>query len=101
MMNPGKLQCTMSVQNNIYFPPALVQSGSRQQAAARIISQPPGRRGESEKMNKYECFKIGDYNTRLILTTEKEYKPGDIYIDEYKDETHHFIYGKYIIMERY
>lgn len=66
-----------------------------------FISQPPGRRGESEKMNKYECFKIGDYNTRLILITEKEYKPGDIYIDEYKDETNHFIYGKYVIMEKY
>lgn len=52
-------------------------------------------------MNKYECFKIGDYNTRLILTTEKEYKPGDIYIDEYEDETNHFIYGKYVIMEKY
>lgn len=66
-----------------------------------FISQPPGKRGESEKMNKYECFKIGDYNTRLILTTEKEYKPGDVYADEYKDETHHFIYGKYIVMEKY
>ena len=51
MMNPGKLQCTMSVQNNIYFPPALVQPGSRQQAAERFSkSQPPGKRGESEKM---------------------------------------------------
>lgn len=57
MMNPGKLQCTMSVQNNIYFPPALVQSGSRQQAAARIISQPPGIRGESEKVKTYWIFK--------------------------------------------
>ena len=52
-------------------------------------------------MNKYECFKVGDYNTRLILTTEKEYKPGDIYVGEYKDENHHFIYGKYVVMEKY
>ena len=52
-------------------------------------------------MNKYECFKIGDYNTRLILTTEKEYNQGDVYIDEYKDENHHFIYGKYVVMQKY
>ena len=65
------------------------------------MSQPPGKRGESKKMNKYECFKIGDYNTRLILTTEKEYNPGDVYVDEYKDENHHFIYGKYIVMGKY
>ena len=35
------------------FSPALVQPGSRQQAAERFSkSQPPGRRGESEKMIK-------------------------------------------------
>ena len=52
-------------------------------------------------MNKYECHKIGDYNCRLILKTEKEYKIGDIYVDEYKDENHHFIYGEYVVMEKY
>ena len=83
------------------FPARPVQPGSRQQARRGLKSQPPGKRGESEKMNKYECFKIGDYNTRLILTTEKEYNPGDVYIDEYKDENHHFIYGKYVVMQKY
>lgn len=52
-------------------------------------------------MNKYECFKVGDYNCRLILQTEKEYQIGDIYVDEYKDENHHFIYGKYVVMSKY
>lgn len=52
-------------------------------------------------MNTYECFKIGNYNERLILNTEKEYKSGDVYTDEYKDENHHFVYGKYIIIDKY
>ena len=40
------------------FPPALVQPGSRQQAAARFSkSQPPGKRGESKKMKIYWIFK--------------------------------------------
>lgn len=52
-------------------------------------------------MNTYEACKAGDYNCRLILRSEKEYKPGDMYVDEYKDENHHFIYGKYIILGKY
>lgn len=52
-------------------------------------------------MNTYECFKVGNYNERLILKSEKEYKPGDIYTSEYKDENHHFIYGRFVIMEKY
>ena len=77
-------------------------SEKQEKKLQRIVFPSPQGEGEKvKKMNKYECFKIGDYNTRLILTTEKEYKPGDIYIDEYKDETNHFIYGKYVIMEKY
>lgn len=52
-------------------------------------------------MNAYECFKIGNYNEKLILNTDKEYKKGDVYIDEYKDKKHHFVYGKYIVMGKY
>lgn len=52
-------------------------------------------------MNTYECYKVGNYNERLILRTEKEYKEGDIYVDEYKDPTHHFVYGKYVVMSKY
>ena len=58
----------------------------------------PGERRED--MNKYECYKVGDYNCRLILKTEKEYQIGDIYVDEYKDKNHHFVYGKYIVMDK-
>ena len=49
-------------------------------------------------MKKYECAEIGNYNTRLLIESKKEYKIGDIYVGEYKDENHHFIYGRYIII---
>lgn len=52
-------------------------------------------------MKKYECQKVGDYNCRLILQSEVDYKIGDIFVDEYKDENVHFVYGKYVIIAEY
>lgn len=49
-------------------------------------------------MKRYECASLENYNTRLLIETETEHKIGDIYTDEYKDENHHFVYGKYIVI---
>lgn len=51
-------------------------------------------------MKRYECASLEDCNTRLLIETETEHKIGDIYIDEHKDENHHFIYGKYVVIEK-
>jgi len=48
-------------------------------------------------MNIYDCRKKGDFNCCLLLRTEKKYNISDTYVDEYKDQNHHFIYGEYIV----
>lgn len=50
----------------------------------------------------YDCRKIGDFNCCLMLRRcTDEYNVGDIYADEYKDANHHFVYGKYIVLEKW
>lgn len=59
--------------------------------------------GESEKdMFYYDCRKIGDFNCCLQLTRETDdFEIGDIYVDEYRDEKHHFEYGKYRVFQKW
>lgn len=59
--------------------------------------------GESERdMFYYDCRKTGDFNCCLQIHREKdEFEIGDIFIDEYKSENHHFIYGKYRVFEKW
>lgn len=59
--------------------------------------------GESEKdMFYYDCRKIGDFNCCLQIRREKdEFEIGDIFVDEYKDGNHHFVYGKYRVFEKW
>lgn len=59
--------------------------------------------GESERdMFYYDCRKTGDFNCCLHIRREKdEFEIGDIFIDEYKSENHHFICGKYRVFEKW
>lgn len=50
----------------------------------------------------YDCRKIGDFNCCLQLRREKDnFEIGDIYADEYRDENHHFVYGKYRVFNKW